>query len=66
MNSIVGRDIKEEDSIGELDFDNTIPKPLHGSTIGDVRIASLPTSELCNKVIVGTNNGSSRVTTFGE
>ena len=32
--------VEEEDRVGELAFDDDIPKPLHGGAIGNVRRAS--------------------------
>ena len=68
MNLVVGGDIKEEDSIRELRFDDVIPEPLHGGTIGDVGRVGWPStaSELGNEVVVGTDDGSSRVAASRE
>ena len=63
-NLVDGGAVEEEDGVGELDFDDVVPEPLHGRTVGDVGRVGRPSTagELGDEVVVGAADGSSRVT----
>ena len=67
-NLVVGGDLEEEDGVVEFGFDDVVPEPLHGSTVGDVGRVGRPstTSELGDEVVVVADDCSSRVATSRE
>lgn len=67
-NLVVGGDVEEEDGVGEFEFDDVVPEPLHGGTVGDVGRVGQPSTggELGDEVVVGPDNGSTRVTSSRE
>ena len=62
------RDVEEKDGVGELGFDDVVPEPLHGGTVGDVGRVGRPSTagELGDEVVVGADDGSSRVAASRE
>lgn len=65
---VVGGNLEEEDGVRELGFDDVVPEPLHGSTVGDVGRVGRPSTagELGDDVVVGGDDCSSRVATSRE